>query len=264
MRAEVIGINTAIVSRTRGLSLTGSRRLEGIGLAIPSNMAKDVMEQLIEKGKVVRGYLGVLPQDVDEELAKSFNLPHMRGALVADVPEGGPADEAGLKEGDFIVAINGRAVANGNELRNVVASVRSGKTVPVEFYRDGKKKTVKVKIRQRPEEIAAAFGREELTKETAVERFGLNVVTLTREFAERHDYDSSLRGVLITEVAPGSDAAEQHLREGMVITRVQGRAVETAEDFAEALSAKDAVVGVRLRVVEPSGVRRFVFITPTK
>jgi len=255
MRGEVIGINTAIVSRT-GVN-------EGIGMAIPSNMARNVMRQLIDKGKVVRGYLGVVIQDVHEGLAKSFGLPDTNGALVAQVAKGGPADEAGIKEGDFIVTVDGKATTNLNELRHAVADVLPGKTVPVEIYRNGEKRTVRVKVRLQPGDMATAFGQTGRS-ETAIERFGLKVATLTEQLANQHGYGSSMGGVLITEVDPGSDAAEQHLREGMVITRVQGKAVETADDFAEALSAKDAVVGVRLRVVEPSGVRRFVFITPTK
>jgi len=132
MRGEIIGINAAIVSRT-GVN-------EGIGFAIPSNMARNVMRQLVDSGKVVRGFLGVTIQDVNEKLAESFGLPHSRGALVVELAKGGPAEEAGIKAEDFIVAINGKPLDNVNELLHLVASLVPGTKVKVTVYRGGKRR----------------------------------------------------------------------------------------------------------------------------
>ncbi|HAU37129.1 MAG TPA: protease, partial [Phycisphaerales bacterium] len=142
LRGEVIGINNSIATDSGGN--------EGIGFAVPSNMARDVMKQLIDNGKVVRGYLGVRIQDVDEKLAHSFKLPTTAGALVAQVAKGGPAEKAGMGDGDFIVRINGEAVKNVNALRNAVAALTPGKTYPFEIWRDGEKKTIDVKIEEQP------------------------------------------------------------------------------------------------------------------
>jgi len=255
MRGEVIGINTAIVSRT-GVN-------EGIGLAIPSNMAKNVMAQLIEKGKVVRGYLGVVIQNVDEKLAKSFDLPDTKGALVSQVAGGGPAERAGIKVGDFIVAVGDKKTRNVNELRNAVAAVKPGRTVRLELYRDGKTQTLSVKIEAQPDDMAGAFGWEE-PLETASEKFGLKVATMNEELAKRYGYEEAPKGVVITAVDPQSDAAEQGLREGMVITHVRGRELASAEQFAKMVSGDAAASGVRIRIMQPDGARRFVFIAPAK
>ncbi|HUS47914.1 MAG TPA: Do family serine endopeptidase [Phycisphaerae bacterium] len=255
MRGEVIGINTAIVS-----SIGGN---EGIGLAIPSNMVKDIMTQLVEKGAVTRGFLGVSIQDVDEKLAKSFDLPHSRGALVSMVAAGSPAAKAGIRPGDFIVSVNGERTGSVNELRNEVASIRPGSKVKLELYRKGEKITVEVKVEAQPADVATAFGHGEPAPATT-EKFGLTVATMDDELARKYGYKKSPRGVVITDVVPTSDAAEQDLREGMVILQVGGKDVQTAEDFDRAVSANRAASGVRLLVTDAAGGRRFVFIAPMK
>jgi len=256
MTGEVIGINTAIVSRT-GVN-------EGIGLSIPSNMAKHIMEQLLTKGKVVRGYLGVRIQQVDDKLAKSFKLPDMKGALVSQVAPGSPAEKAKLQTGDFIVAVNGKTVENVNDLRNAVAHLDAGKAYPFEIYRDGKKTTVQVTVTEQPQDMASAFGEEGPAASTSVNKYGLKVADLTDELAEQYGYKKKTEGVVITEVKPGSDAADQGLRAGTVILKVQGHAVTKVAEFNKAVSAKDASGGVRLHVTDPAGGQRFVFLTPEK
>ena len=256
MRGEVIGINTAIISRT-GVN-------EGLGLAIPSNMARRVMQQLIDKGKVVRGFLGVSIQNVDEKLAKSFKLPHAKGALVAQVMKDTPAEKAGIKAEDFIVSVDGKPVADVNELRNLVAGVEPGRTVDVELYRDGKKETVKVKVEVQPADMLAAVGPGREGQGVQAEAFGLKVETLTDEMAEKLGYKKATRGVLVTDVKSGSDAAEQGIRPGMLIIGVQGKDVKTAEEFTRAVGEKEAREGIRLRVTDNRGGQRFVFITPQK
>ena len=256
MRGEVIGINNSIASYSGGN--------EGIGFAVPARMARQVMEQLIQSGKVTRGFLGVVIQDVDESLARSFKLPHTRGALVSQIAPGSPAEAAKMQVGDFIVEVDGRTVTSVNSLRNAVAEVKPGRTVPVKVLREGKAKVVKVKIVEQPAEMVAGFGGVPRPSQSDSDRYGLEVATLTRELAARYGFERSVGGVIVTAVDAGSDAAEQGLTVGMVITRVQGKDVRTAEQFTVALKGEDADAGVRLRVVDRDGGARFVFVTPAK
>jgi len=256
MRGRVIGINTAIVSRT-GVN-------EGIGLSIPANMAKSIMNQLIDSGQVVRGYLGVSIQNVNQALAKSFNLPETHGALVSSVGKDTPAENAGLRDGDFIVEVNGKNVKNVNDLRNCIAAARPESTVKLRLYRDGKSRTVKVRIGRQPEDFASMIGQggPESPSGRASDRFGLKVATMSREYAEKFGLDGSLKGVVVLEVAPGSAAADQGVKPGDVITHVQGKQVVSADVLTDALAGDEAKNGVRLRVRDRSGGMRYVFITP--
>jgi serine protease Do len=255
MRGEVIGINTAIVSRT-GVN-------EGIGLSIPSNMARDIMAQLIDKGKVVRGYLGVSIQNVDEALAKSFKLPNMEGALVTAVAQGTPAAKAGMKAGDFIVKVNGKTVRNINELRNAVAALEPGKTYPFLVLRDGRQKTLQVGVAAQPDDMAAAF-EEERPATASLDRYGIKVASISQELAQKYGYKEQVEGVMIVEVKDGSDAADQGLAEGMVVLEVHGKKVTSPAEFGKLLTGKDAESGVRLLVMERTGAKRFVFVSPAK
>ncbi|MCE5326931.1 MAG: Do family serine endopeptidase [Planctomycetaceae bacterium] len=263
MRGEVIGITTAIISRT-GVN-------EGIGLAIPSKTAKMVMTQLIDKGKVTRGYIGVSIQDVTTRLAESFNLPNDKGALVTKIGPGSPAAAAGMKEQDFIVKVNGSETPNVNTLRNVVASLEPGKTVPFEIYRDGKKITLNVKITAQPGDMMAAITGQKSKEEGApkekpaepvtAERFGMTVRPVTPELARAAGFDKpdEVKGLVITNVRNGSPASEEGLQGGMVITDVNGKKVTTAKDFTDATSDKK---GARIRAITPNGGTAYVFLTP--
>ena len=251
LRGEVIGINTAIVTR--------SGANEGIGLAIPSNMAKEVMQQLIEKGKVVRGFLGVTIQDVDEELAKSFNLPDTHGALVTRVLKGSPADKAGIKEEDFIVEVDGKKVKDVDDLRIKVARLTPGSKVKIKVYRNGKPKIITVKIGTQPADMVSLFrkGHEKVSPK----EYGIEVQTLTSELAAQYGYDEDTKGVLILSVAPDSDAAEKGITPGLVIDRVNGKSISDVDDFAAAIAAAKGK-SIRLRVISPDGFRRYVVISP--
>ncbi len=254
MRGEVIGVNNSIVTYSGGN--------EGIGFAVPSSMARNIMKQLIEKGKVTRGYLGVRIQNVDPELAKSFGLEDTKGALVTEVFKGSPADKADLKEQDFIVSVDGKKVANVNELRNAIARLEPGKQMRLEVIRDRKPKTLDVTIVAQPEDMATALVPGQPSPKAA-QSYGLEVATMTDALARKYGYDETPRGVVITSVQPVSDAAKQGLDAGMVITGVDGKAVTSAGEFARLLAARKAN-GVRLRVTDPNGGRWFVFITPER
>ncbi len=257
MRGEIIGINTAIVSRTGMYA--------GIGLAIPADMAKGIMKQLIKSGKVTRGYFGVAIQNVDEKLAKTFALKTTKGTLVTRVAKGSPADKAGLKERDFIISVNGKKTPDVNHLRNTVAEITPGTTVPVEIYRNGKKRTLKVKIAVQPTDMAAAFiGESSGDQPGKGQAYGLTVQPLTEKLAKTHGYKKSVKGVVIAEVKPTSSAAETGIRTGMVITHVHDKAVTSVAEFNKAMSAKNAKEGVRIRVMTPEGGTRFIFLTPGK
>lgn len=259
MRGEVIGINTAIVSRT-GMNV-------GIGLAIPADMAKGIMDQLIKTGKVTRGYFGVAIQNVDEKLAKTFALKTTKGVLVTQVAASSPADKAGLKERDFIISVGGKETPDVNHLRNTVAALAPGATVPVEVYRDGKKRTLKVKIGIQPADMAAALRGESSGDQPGkgqAEAYGLTVQALSEELAKTYGYEKPIKGVVITDIKPTSSATVSGLRKGMVITHVYDKAVTSVAEFNKAMSAKDAKEGARVRVMTPEGAARFIFLTPSK
>jgi len=260
MRGEVVAINRAIVTAT---PFSGN---EGIGFAISSNVARNVMRQLIDKGKVVRGYLGVGIQDVGEDLARSMGLPGTDGSLIRQVYTGSPAGKAKLKVGDFITAVDGKKITDSDELRSRIAAVSPGAIVKLTLYRGKEKRTVPVEIAEQPKDFAAMHGAplEEKAPSEAVRKFGLEVATLDEELAKKYGYKKPVEGVVITKVAGASDAAEQGLRVGMIVLQVQGKDIKTAEGFARLLAAKEAEPGVRLLVKDPRGAQRFVFITPQK
>ena len=253
MRGEIIGVNSAIMTYSGGN--------EGIGFSIPSNMARRIMDQLVKTGKVVRGFLGVSIQNVDGKLAKSFSLPHTKGSLVTSVGPETPADKAKMKEGDFIVNINGKAVVDTNNLRHIVAGIAPGTTVPIKVIRDTKTITLKVTVGTQPADMLARFAPAR-PRRTEASRYGLAVSTLTDKLATQYGHKKGAKGIIVTQVMPGSSAAEQGLTPGALITQVQRKDVATVEEFAAALAAKGAEDGVRLRVTDSEGGRRFVFITP--
>ncbi|KKN81796.1 hypothetical protein LCGC14_0315610 [marine sediment metagenome] len=251
-RGEIVGINNTIASSSGGN--------EGIGFAIPANMVRRVMAQLIEQGKVTRGYLGVMIQDVSPRLAKSLELPSANGALITHIQAGTPAEQAGLEVEDFIISVADKTIRDVRELRHMVADVAPGVMVPVVVIRKGKTVTVEVTLAAKPEQIASATTQPGPTEVPAVD-YGLRVHTLAPELARRLGYDDALEGVVIVAVNPISEAAEQGVRPGMVVTHVQGERVTTPEAFTKALAAAEATEGVRLRVRTRQG-QRFVMIDP--
>ncbi len=247
LRGEVIGINTAIVTRSGGYM--------GIGFAIPINMARAVMEDIIEQGRVVRGYLGVVIQDLTPDLAKSFGFDGTEGALVSQVMKDTPADEAGLKPGDIITRFGEKRIHNMQELRIAVSTTNPGTKVKVEFYRDGKKHTTTVEVGELNEETVAAAG---APGKHVAGKLGLTVQRLTPELARRLNIERA-EGVAVTDVEPGSPAESAGLQPGDVIISVQGREIRSLRDFREAMRQADLRQGVRM-IVESGGMRRFVFI----
>jgi S1-C subfamily serine protease len=230
---ELIGINSQILSPSGGNI--------GIGFAIPSNMARAVMDQLLKTGKVRRGMLGVTIQSVDSDLAASLNLPAARGAIVTSVTAGGPAEKSGLKRGDVITAVNNQPVVDNNSLRNQVASMAPGSNVTLTVNRGGRDQTVPVSLaglpeRQREdgEETSGSSG------PSGNERFGLSLQPLTAEMASRYGLDADDQGLLVTRVDPASNAANAGIRQGDLIQEVNRRPIRTIAEFATAIQQSGA------------------------
>ncbi|MCE5276937.1 MAG: Do family serine endopeptidase [Planctomycetaceae bacterium] len=253
MKGEVIGINTAILTESGGS--------EGIGFAVPSNMAINIMKQLIDKGKVSRGFLGITTQSVSPNLARSFSLPDAQGVLVTMIDPGSPAAKAGIKEGDFITALGGKGVAEPNELRTATAALPPGKQVDIEYYRAGKKTSLSLTPQEQPAATASPSA-VVVPRGSDLAQFGMVVDTMTHELAMQYGYDGVPRGVLITKVRPGSAADGQGLTAGMVITQVQEQEVSSTEQLHTLIRNSVATHGVRLRTMTSSGRVSFSFLTP--
>ena len=240
---ELIGINSQILSPSGGNI--------GIGFAIPSNMAKAVMDQLLKTGKVRRGMLGVTIQSVDADLASSLNLPAARGAIVTSVQAGGPADKAGIKRGDVITAINKQPVIDNNSLRNVVASQAPGSTIEVTAMRNGRDQNFQVALAELPERARPESEEDSSSNSSSGnQKFGLTLQTLTAEAASHYGLDADDQGLLVTKVDPTSSAANAGIREGDLIQEVNRQPVKTFADFNAAVQqsgARPALVLVKRR-----------------
>ena len=219
---RLIGINTAILSRSGGS--------QGVGFAIPSNLARTVMESLVKYGHVTRGYLGVMIQNVTPALAQEFNLKESTGALIGDVVPDGPADKAGFKSGDVVVEFNGRKVSDSRHLQLAVAETKPGSAVRVEILRNGDKKTLEATIKELPgAEQLAEMGTPNGSDTGTLN--GVNVGDLDREAREQLNIPKEVTGgALITEVDPNSAAAEAGLKPGDVIVEINRHPVKNAGD----------------------------------
>ncbi|MBV8400725.1 MAG: DegQ family serine endoprotease [Acetobacteraceae bacterium] len=231
MDGEVIGINTAIYSPSGGSI--------GIGFAIPANMARTVVEQLREYGHARRGWLGVRIQQVTPDIAESLGLHEPGGAMVAGVNDGGPADKAKLRNGDIILKFNGQDVKEMRSLPRLVAETPIGQDVPVTIWRDGKQTTVQAKVGELPDDqqLAAATpgpsSKGGKTNPTEIAGLGLQVSPITPETKDKYQLNDDQKGVVVTDVAPNSPAADRGLKPGDVIVEVQQEPVSTPDDVQQ-------------------------------
>jgi serine protease Do len=254
VRGQLVGINTAIFSRSGGYM--------GIGFAVPSDMARSVMDSLIKNGKVIRGWLGVSIQEVTPDLAKQFGMKEARGALVSEVIPDSPAAAAGLQSGDIITAFEGKPVDSPSLLRNVVAQVPVGTTVKIEVLRDKKTVTLKAKIAEQPQDMSQPDGGETAQGEgedTALS--GVEVHVLTPEIANQLGLHAGVTGVVVTGVEEGSAAEDAGLQEGDVITEINRHPVRNVGDFtrlSKKLSDKDSALLFVIR----HGQKLFIAIQP--
>ena len=253
VEGRLIGINTAIFSRTGGN--------QGIGFAVPSGLARNVMDSLIKDGHVIRGYLGVMIQDVTPALAKEFKLKDASGALIGDVVAKGPADKAGFKDGDVVLEFNGKKVIDSRRLRLAVGETKPGTTVPVKLLRDGASKTVEVTVQALP-------GTEDLAKNNTPDDKdngtlnGVGVTDLDQQSREQLKVPNHIKGVVVTEVQPDSPAAEAGLKQGDIIQEINKHPVKTAEEAIRLTEhSKDKVSLLR---IWSKGGSRFVVVDESK
>ncbi|MDR0306392.1 MAG: Do family serine endopeptidase [Chitinispirillales bacterium] len=232
IRGELVGINTMIYTQSGGNM--------GIGFAIPINMARRIMEDLIFDGKVSRGWLGVSIQELDQSTRDAFGLkPETKGVLIGDVFKDQPADKAGIKRGDVVTKIDGKNTETINQLRNQVAALHPGKTVPVEVLRNNKRMTVQVKITVRDESEAAKIsanqnaGAEQSQSSDAASLLGMKIGPVTQELRDQLKLSKGLQGVVITEVARSSQAAQEGLRPNDIILEVNRKTVQSVKDFSQ-------------------------------
>jgi serine protease Do len=221
LRGEVIGINTAIFSGG-----------QGIGFAIPSSVAKLVITQLKAKGRVVRGWIGVSIQTVTPEIAKSFGLKEVRGALVGDVVPGGPAAKGGIKQGDVIVSFAGHQVKNANDLPRLTAETAVGKSVPLGVVREGRELRLTVKIAELREEKASEGGGD---RAVSAPSLGMQVDELSEQLRLQAGIEEG-SGVVVTEIEPGGSAEEAGIEAGDVIKEVNRKPVKDLAEYQAALS----------------------------
>lgn len=243
---KAVGINTAIIGPGGNI---------GIGLAIPINMAKGIYEQLKENGKVVRGYLGVRPGDLDSGVGEFYGADNDKGAIVGEVMEGSPAAKAGVKTDDIILEVQGEPIAGANELINKVAMHKPGTDVELTILRDGKRKKITVTLGTRPDEETLISGRGSEVED----ELGMSVQTLTPELAQRLDYED-LSGVVVTEVEAGSPADEKGIQPGDLITEVNRTTVRNLRQWNDAVKKAAEKGKILLRIHGELGTR-LVLIT---
>ncbi len=260
---KVVGINAAIKSRSGGW--------QGVGLAISSNIAKNVMPQLLKDGFVRRGYLGVKISDITEPgVAERLGLKQgEHGVLVTRVFEDTPGSKAGLKEGDVLTALDGKTIHNGHELQIFVARLPVGKAVEIRGLRDGQVKMFQVTIEEQPRQ----FGTERALAPRRIERepdavrigkIGVSAVDLSEDLADRLGFPEQKRGAVLVRVNPDGLAADAGLRAGTLITKVDKKSVQSARELREAIEAAALDKGILLQVETPQGGTNYVLLKSSK
>jgi len=222
IHGEVIGINTAITSPTGGNV--------GIGFAIPANLAKNIIDELKDKGKVTRGYLGVYLQEITGDLKDALGLPSLKGVLISDVVENTPASKAGLKSGDVVLEFDGKEVEDLQSFRIHVASTQVGKTVKMKIFRDSRKKMISVKMGEFPEKLSSATDEEKEESE-----LGLKVIDVTDSQAERFNLETK-SGVVVIAVTINSPAEEAGIRVGDVILTIEKNEIKNVNSYRAVVS----------------------------
>jgi serine protease Do len=246
----MVGVNTAIFSRTGGNI--------GIGFAIPVNMAKNVFAQLKEKGKVTRGWLGVMIQQVTADLADNFNLERPIGALIGQVVPESPAEKAGLKAGDVIISYNGREVSQMTMLPAMVANTKVGEKAKLVLIRDGEKQNITVEIGMLEDEEAVLAGTETGTSK----KLGITVQELTPKLAESLGTELD-HGLIVSDVEPESAAAEAGILRGDIILEINREKVEKVAQYIKALQAAQEKKSILLLIQRDQNTR-FVVIETEK
>jgi serine protease Do len=256
MNGDVVGINTAIYSPT-GASI-------GIGFAVPTSTAKNVIDQLQKFGKAKRGWLGVRIQKVTDEIAESLRLGKVQGALIASVTDGSPAEKAKIKSGDVVLRFDNKDVTDMRTLPRLVAETEIGRDVDVEYWRDGKREKTKVNVGELQEEVASLNEQGSDTpgdrgEELAIKGLGLSVATLDGKARAKYKLKETTKGVLIAAVEPDGVAAEKGLKPGDVIVEISQEEVRAPGDVRKKVDeARERNRKSVLLLVEGQGGLRFV------
>jgi serine protease Do len=226
-RGELVGINTAIIAH-------GSEGNQGIGFAVPVNLARTVMDQILKTGKVTRAYIGIVPQDMTPAMARAFGDKDLSGALVGDVSPNSPAQKAGLQKGDIIISMNGKPVNDSNDLRMTVSMMAPGSRVDLKVTRDGAVRDIPVTLEEMPGTQAELKQKSDATKSSLS---GVSVQDLDPETARQFRVPANTQGVVVTDINPSSAAADSGLQPGDVIQQVNRQPVKNTADFDRAMSA---------------------------
>jgi serine protease Do len=250
-RGELIGINTAILAG-------GSGGNQGIGFAIPINMAKHVMDEILKNGKVVRGYIGVGIEEITPDLAKFFNVPPEKGALVGNVDPDGPGVKAGLQRGDVITALNGQPITGPNDLRLRVGAMTPGTTVHLKISRNGESRDISLTLAEAPEGKSA--GNAPAGAEESSPMRGVRVEELTGEIRQELGLSSQVKGVVVAEVPDGSPAADANLQRGDVIEQINRQPVTSVADYQRLV--REAGKQTLVLLVNRGGTTNFVVVQP--
>jgi len=253
LNGEVVGINTAISTRSGGY--------DGVGFAVPINLAHWVADQLIERGSVTRAYLGVAIQPVDSELSKHFGVPVGQGALITDVRPDTPAAAAKLEAGDLILKFNGKEIHGPRDLQGVVERLKTGSKYPMQIVRDGKQMTVDVTAQEMPKNFSLASNMvrpsnkavPESPKGESYAELGIEIEAAKPEVLQKLGYQEDHAGVVVIDVKPDSPAAAVGLQEGMVISKVEFQKVNSPAEFKEALKSVSLEKGIMMLVRTPRG-----------
>ena len=252
LHGDLVGINTAILAGGGG---EGGN--QGVGFAIPINMARNVMDQIVEHGKVIRGFLGVSIQGVDPDMAKAFGLPHGGGALIGDVTPNSPAAKAGLQRGDVVLELNGKTVNGPDDLSVTISEMAPGSVAHLTIFRDGQKKQVDATLGEYPEKGGPKTQQGEAEPQSMK---GIQVQNLTPEIARQLNLPSGSTGVVVTDVDPQSVAAEAGLQRGDLVQEVNRKPIHNAQEFHEALAA--AGNQSVLLLINRSGTTHYVVVAP--
>lgn len=245
LKGEIVGVNTAIFTKSGGY--------QGIGFSVPINMARNIMDQLIDNGKVARGWLGILLQDITNDLSKALDLKDNKGALVAQVTEGSPADKAGLKRGDVIVTYGSKKIKNADHLKNEVGLTLPNSNVTLGIIRDGKSKNFTVKLGSRPTDQFADAGTTQ-----SGNSLGVIVQNITPDLAKQYGYKRYKGGVIITSIAPNTPAANAGLRPGHLILEINRQPIDDISTFERLISKTDIRQGVLLLVGTQNGAQYII------
>ncbi len=250
MEGELIGINTAIATGGR------EKSNRGVGFAIPSNMSERIMSDLIDKGYVTRAWLGVYIQEIDSEIAEAFDIDTRNGALITDVVEDSPAEEAGIQEGDVIVAFNGKTIADPANLKNVVSLTAPDSKNKVKLVRDGETKIMDVVLKELPDSPQEFSSKKTSTKKS----FGLELKKVSGSIKEKYDIDDD-DVLVVTGIDKDGEAYSEGIREGDIIKNVGTKRVKTVKEFNRLIEKASKKGKVLLLVKKPNGGSRFFTLT---